>query len=242
MMMKRWLAICLAVFLCGCRDSDDERAVEPLESSRNVLRLNAADQQRLGIVIVPARRETIEVTKSAVGWLEVPPAAQTVVRSPVNGFLVPKDGVDWPLLGQELQANAELANVNIFLTPQEVTQLVMAKEDNDIQMQQALVTMELSESQLKQVTDAREAVAGKRRDAILIPRSALLYNEFGQASCFVVNDADEFVRKRVELRDRRDEFVEVQRGIEADDNVVAIGGQQLAADESKADLAVEDDD
>lgn len=393
MIAKRWLVICLMGCLSGCRDGVGERAIKPRDSSRNVLRLDAADRQRLGIVIVPARREAIEVTKSAVGWLEVPPAAQTVVRSPVNGFIEVKEGVDWPLLGQAVQANSELANVNIYLTPQEVSQLVNAKEENDIQMQQAFVTMELSESQLKLVTDAKEAVAGTRiaqlqealahaktaykeaRDklpfliqepydngllvkpvsvassvfgrviqvhvtpgqfvaigdplwtivdwsklwirvplfekdakridrtttafvtdsstgqrtyvnavdvpvetkpltrtvdflfaiengdwnlhvgqsvvvefplgakhaAILIPSSALLFNDFGRASCFVVNGADEFVRKRVELGDRKDEFVEVVRGIEAGDNVVAIGAQQLAADESKADLAVEDD-
>ena len=367
--MKHGLFICLSVCLCGCRNSDDELAIEPLQSSRNGLRLDAKDQQRVGIVVVSPQRETIEVTKSAVGWLEVPPSAHRVVRSPVSGFIVAKDGVDWPLQGQEVQANDAIANVNVFLTPPEITQLVMAKEDNDIQMQQALVTMELSESQLKQVTNARDAVAGtriaqlqealahsktaykeardklpfliqepydngllvkpisvvssavgrvtqlhvttgqfvvsgdplwtiadwsklwirvplfeqdarrmdrttnafvldsstgnrtgvdavdvptetkpftrtfdrlfaientdwnlrvgqsivveipsgKRHDAILIPRSALLYNEFGQATCFVANDANEFVRRRVELGDRRDELVEVKRGIEADE-------------------------
>ena len=70
----------------------------------------------------------IAVTKSAVGWLEAPPASQIVVRSPVTGFIVANPTLPWPNLGQKVERDSSLANVNIFLTSQEISQLVIAKD------------------------------------------------------------------------------------------------------------------
>jgi len=81
------------------------------------------------------------------------------------------------------------------------------------------------------------------RNAIMIPRSSVLYNDFGQAACYVaMPDTHQFVKTRIELGARQDDSVEVNRGIDADCSVVSIGAQQLAAEEGKADLAMGDDD
>lgn len=50
----------------------------------------------------------------------------------------------------------------MLLTIQDVSQLIIAREDIAAQMQQARVTMELSEAQLNQVLTARDAVSGVR--------------------------------------------------------------------------------
>ena len=78
---------------------------------------------------------------------------------------------------------------------------------------------------------------------MLIPRSAVLYDAFGQASCFAgESNADEFHRIRIELGTAHQKDVVVLRGLDKDDIVVSSGAQRLSAEESKDDLAVEDDD
>ena len=377
----------------GEEPTDSLHQVEP--ATPGILQLDADAQQRSGIVLAAVRNEKVRITIPAVGWLEAPPAAETIIRAPVAGFAVVQSDQKWPILGQEVSSGASLVQLNVFLSPQEVSQLVLAKEDNDIQMQQALVTMELSEAQLKLVSAARDAVTGVRVDqlkeaferskaaykeaqdkvpfliqepyengvlvkpvrievpnagrillvhcaagqfvqsgdplwtiadwstlwlrvpvfdgdvrrldpsqsaivrdrstpdtttaipisvpietktatrtvdlyykvenpdwklrvgqsmaielptgndqqALLIPCSAVLYDGFGQAGCYAADgDRTQFQRKRIELGPRHQDKVVVLRGLDADDVVVSVGAEQLAAEESRGDLSVEDDD
>ena len=79
--------------------------------------------------------------------------------------------------------------------------------------------------------------------AMLIPRSALVYDGFGQAGCYAAEaNHTQFQRRRIELGSRHRDLVVVLRGLDADDFVVSVGAEQLAAEESKGDLSVEDDD
>ena len=392
--------ICLLaplIISIGCH-----RGEEPTDSLSHVetatpgiLQLDADAQKRLGIALASVRRETVCTTIPAIGWLEAPPASQTIIRAPVAGFAVMQSDQKWPVLGQEVASGDTLAQLNVFLSPQEVSQLVQTKEDNDILMQQALVTMELSEAQLKLVSAARDAVTGVRVDQVkeaflrskaaykeaqdkvpfliqepyengvlvkpvrievsnggrilhvhcaagqfvqggdslwtiadwstlwlrvpvfdgdaqridpsqaakthdrsglttanadpvtvptetksgtrtvdfyykltnsdwklrvgqsiavdlptsaaepvlLIPSSGVLYDGFGQASCYAAEaDRTEFRRQRIELGSRHADSVVVLRGLDSDDFVVSIGAEQLAAEESKSELSVEDDD
>ena len=78
---------------------------------------------------------------------------------------------------------------------------------------------------------------------LLIPSSGVLYDGFGQASCYATEaDRTEFRRQRIELGSRHGDSVVVLRGLDADDFIVSIGAEQLAAEESKSELNVEDDD
>jgi multidrug efflux pump subunit AcrA (membrane-fusion protein) len=80
-------------------------------------------------------------------------------------------------------------------------------------------------------------------EALVIPRSAVLLDGFGQAYCYVAAaGSDVFQRRRIELGSSTETGVAVLRGLAADDVVVSAGAEQLAAEESKSELAVEDDD
>jgi hypothetical protein len=77
----------------------------------------------------------------------------------------------------------------------------------------------------------------------MIPKSALLFNTFGQSSCFTISkDKTSFSRHAIELGSPDGELIEVTKGINHSDLVVSIGAEQLAAEDSKGELAVEDDD
>ena len=383
--------------LTGCRESVSE-TVRPATESRpsaTGIVLESARRQQLGIETTPVDKRRLTRTLKRMGWFIAPPGAETVIRSPVAGFVVPAISCEWPQIGRAVETGACQSQVNVFLTPQEVSQLVLAKEDNDVQMRQALVTMELSEAQLALATKARDSLAGVRIDqireayerskaayqeaqdklpflvqepydsgvllkpvpiapsaqgrilelhvskgqfvqagdalwtigdwstlwlrvpvfsgdlnrlspnrpamvelpgntapvladplniptpvdphtrtvdlkftldnpkwkvrvgqsavvelpvsdefeALVIPQSAVLVDGFGQAYCYAAEaGSDVFRRRRIELGTSFETRVAVLRGLAADDVVVSAGAEQLAAEESKSELAVEDDD
>lgn len=391
------LTIITSTSVVGCRESTGEpnHLANHSKPSAAGISLDTGRREQLGIQIAHVATHRLSQTLKRVGWFIAPPSAETVIRSPVAGFIVPTNSEEWPQIGQAVGTESAVAQVNVFLSPQEVSQLVLAKEDNDIQMQQALVTMELSESQLKLATTARDAVTGVRIDqlkesferskaaykeaqdkipflikepydnglllkpvpispstigrilqlhvsrgqfvqvgdplwtigdwttlwlrvpvfsgdlgrvssdrsatvelpgsaapmraeplnipspvqpqtrtvdlqftltnlawkvrvgqsavvelpvadefdALVIPRSAVLFDGFGQAFCYATEaGSDTFQRRRIELGTSCEAGVAVLRGLDADDTVVSVGAEQLAAEESKSELAVEDND
>lgn len=162
------LTLILMLCISGCRNRDTSVGVAEIEpaSNNNALTLDAERREELGIVLCDVRSESVQSTLSAVGWLIDCPGTETIVRAPAAGFVLADASTQWPESGQSVTSNQVLAQLNIFLSPQEISQLVLAKEDNDIQMQQALVTMELSEAQLKLAVNARDAVTGVRIDQL----------------------------------------------------------------------------
>lgn len=389
------LLLILGIAGCHERDQESSIAANAPEKAGGALQLDESRRKELGIEISSVKSETAQAMLSGVGWLTVPPAGEIIVRAPIAGFAVATPKQDWPTLGQEVASGQSLAQVNVFLTPQEVSQLVQTKEDNDVQIEQSLVTMQISESQLKLLTAARDAVTGVRvdqlkeayerskaaykeaqqkvpflipepdengvivkpvaievpkpgrilqmhvspgqfvqagdplwtmadwsvlwlrvsvfegdaqridpsmpaqirdrksgavttaaaisfptemklgtrtidfhfivknpdwklragesmavelptsgkRQVLTIPDSAVLYDGFGQTYCYAAEAGrPQFQRRRIELGARHEKSVIVSRGLDSDDVVVSVGAQQLAAEESKGDLAVEDND
>ena len=77
----------------------------------------------------------------------------------------------------------------------------------------------------------------------MIPQSCILYDGFGQPSCYAAeSDSVEFSRKHLELGATHADRVIVTRGLDADDIVVSTGAEQMAAEESKSELVIDDDD
>ena len=67
-------------------------------------------------------------------------------------------------VGQEITEGQSLGNVSVFFSPQEIAQLVFAKEEADILIEQSKVTLDIAEEQLRNLTgnQASQAVAGTR--------------------------------------------------------------------------------
>lgn len=151
------------VLLVGCDRhgmSGAERAPENLATGQSEHDLAE------GITSVRVGTAMLHPTIARVGWYEVPAAATTVVRAPTTGFVTMRDGQPWPAIGDRVEAGRSTLQVGVFLSPQELAQLVHLKEDTDTQLQQSLVTMQLTEEQLRQVSAARDAVSGVRMDQI----------------------------------------------------------------------------
>lgn len=119
-----------------------------------------------GITTERVGMATVHPTISRVGWYEPPAAATTVVRAPATGFVAARDDGPWPAIGDRAEAGRSSLQLSVFLAPQELAQLVHLKEDTDTQLQQSLVTMQLTEEQLRQASTARDAISGVRLDQI----------------------------------------------------------------------------
>lgn len=386
---------CMGTISCSDTKEAAEQTDTLVKAETTGVMLDIDQRKRLGIQVCPVTNQKVTKSTRRIGWLAAPPATETVIRAPVTGFIAIAPKASWPQIGQSLDANADLAQLNVFLSPQELSQLVLAKEDNDIQMQQALVTMELSEAQLKLATTARDAVPGIRIDqlkesyerskaaykeakdklpflvqepydngvilkptmvtsssrgrvlqvqvspgqfvqagdplwtigdwstlwirvplfvedlgkiqsglpaifylpgttksvqanplsipspvqpqtrmvdlhfvvsnpewklrvgqsivveipesevyeALIVPKTAILFDGFGQSYCYAAESgSDNFQRRRIEVNSLDGTNAAVIRGLDSDDIVVSIGAEQLASEETKSDLKVEDDD
>lgn len=387
----------LALSVIGCVRSEHETEAEATTKAvvADRLSLTAEDRERLGILVAPVTTASIRTTKSAVGWFETVPAREAIVKAPLDGFVLAAPERTFPRQGESCSADIMIAQINAFISPQELSQMVQAREDNDILMQQSLVTMELTEAQLKRASIAADAITGVRIDqlkeslerakaayketqdkipfllqepyddralvkpvpvaapisgrvlqifvasgqyvqrgdalwtiadwstlwlripvfetdvrqvvadepailhdplsgneiqarqvavttstnattrtvnfyyavdnaawtfragqslevelptsaeqsVLLIPRSSLLFDGFGQPACYAAEPgSSSFERKRLEIGRAQGDQVIVKRGLDEDDIVVTAGAEQLAADESRSELAVEDDD
>jgi cobalt-zinc-cadmium efflux system membrane fusion protein len=157
-------AILLALLVhAGCaqptdRGDEDESLIKPNRDSQ----VAVIDTQRLGITTTPVVLQEILETKSAIGWLEAPEQSIQIIRAPMNGFVNPPPNNPLPELGESVSEKQIIASIELFLTPQELSQMAILRKDIETQLQQARITIELSESQLNQVISAREAISGVR--------------------------------------------------------------------------------
>jgi len=139
----------------GDEESGDERTNAGLQ-------LSADAQAAIGIQTVPAGQQVVSKLITATGWLEVPAGRETIANAAATGFIVPS-GQGWFPLGEAVTEDQILANLQVFLSPQEQAQLVIAKEEADILIRQSRASLELAEAQLDRLNDtATGVVAGTR--------------------------------------------------------------------------------
>ena len=174
---------CLAMFVClaGCsrKSKPDivEEATEP--SASGVVRISRELQEQLGLDLREAGRREVLSTLPATGWLQTPPGKEAIVKAPVAGFVSETAGRDLPRLGQTVDKGERLVALQVFLTPQEISQLVSNKEDVDIVIEQSRVSMKLAQEQLERLAAAKDAVLGTRLADLreIYERSKAAYQE-----------------------------------------------------------------
>jgi len=152
----------------GCSESEPTE-IEPDEAivaSTGIVHVDANQQDNIGLKTIPLELQRMPLLLRLTGWLTAPPDAETTVRAPVDGFVAIAEGRRLPTLGESVNPGKALTRLHVFLTPQEIAQLVVAKEDTDIQLEQALVSMRLAEDQLQRLGNARDAVAAVRVDEV----------------------------------------------------------------------------
>ncbi len=161
-----WLltvSVGLTAMILGCEkpnaDSgpDDETAV-----TRGELTVSLDAQAAIGVATVVVQRQHIRKSILTTGWLAARPASEAVVKAPATGFVAIED--DNPIaLGDAVDTNQRLAELQTFLSPQEQAQFVSAKEEADILIQQSLASLKLAQEHLQRLEQSgTTAVAGTR--------------------------------------------------------------------------------
>jgi biotin carboxyl carrier protein len=169
----------LAITGCDRASKPAASADEPRPQTAGTVRLSQKTQERLGIAITRAVRREVQNTLATTGWLEAPPASEAAVKAPLAGFVTEIAGQRLPRLGQFVDKKERLVALQVFLTPQEIAQLVSSKEDVDIAIEQSRVSMKLAQEQLERLASARDAVPGTRIADLkeIFERSKAAYNE-----------------------------------------------------------------
>lgn len=149
---------------CGAHppDPNDEAAEARRSAATSGIHLSAEAQAAIGLETVRAEEHDVPQLLSATGWLVVPAGRETVVSAAATGFITPSDRDAFPL-GESVAEDQVLANLQVFISPQEQAQLVVAKEEADMLIRQSQASLELAEAQLERLDDAPDGtVAGKR--------------------------------------------------------------------------------
>jgi RND family efflux transporter MFP subunit len=190
--MRAGIVACVVAMLAGCGSEPalrqaDESTEKP---ASGVLRISSEMQERLGLKLQSASKREVASALTTTGWLEAQPGKEVVVKSPVAGFVIAESGTPLPQIGQTLEKSQRLATLQVFLTPQEIAQLVIAKEDTDKEMEQSLVSMKLAEEQLGRLKVAKDAVAGTRLIDLqeIYERSKAAYRESSEKLPFLLKE------------------------------------------------------
>jgi RND family efflux transporter MFP subunit len=106
------------------------------------------------------------------------------------GFVVEGPERKLPRLGDQIDRGERLVSLHVFLTPQEIAQLVSAKEDVDIVIEQSRVSMRLAQEQLERLAAAKDAVAGTRLAELreVYERSKAAFNESRDKLPFLIKE------------------------------------------------------
>ena len=177
------LAVCIAsaVSLAGCdRESKPgATAEEAAPAGAGIVRVSEEMQEQLGLETAETARREVADVLATTGWLEAVPEREATIRSPVAGFVTEGPGKSLPRLGEIVDKGERLVALQVFLTPQEIAQLVINKEDADIVIEQSRVSMKLAQEQLERVAAAKDAVPGTRLAELkeIYERSRAAYNE-----------------------------------------------------------------
>jgi RND family efflux transporter MFP subunit len=171
--------------LAGCnRDSGRlERELDTGESSRTqetgFLVVTSARQIAMGLATQTVGRREVRDSIATTGWLVARPGSEVEIKAPLAGFVAPLDESGRFVLGQQVDEEQELADLHVFLSPQEQAQIVAAKEDADTVIRQSLVSLQIAEDQLDRLKQENEPVRGTRLQDLqeIVARSRAAHDE-----------------------------------------------------------------
>ena len=165
-LLTKVCTFCLLLSGCGTREAEPQPQSDEATTfaTEYFVRMTAGAQKETGLTSVPAVRRLMQDSISTTGWLQAIPGTEFSVRSPVTGHFSPASQSLSLAVGQEISEGQSIGKISVFYSPQEIAQLVLAKEEADILIEQSQVTLDIAEEQLRNLTEkqASQAVAGTR--------------------------------------------------------------------------------
>ncbi|MBI1246713.1 efflux RND transporter periplasmic adaptor subunit [bacterium] len=180
------LSLLLLFCILGCQAAGMEESPQSNDDSSSgqaagLVRLDEEAQEAIDIEAAPASVQTVPEVMKSTGWLMTIPGQEAVMKARVTGVFEVSSEQPPIVIGRKVTSGEQLGKLRTVLTPQEESQLVIAKEEADVLMNQALVSKELAESQLRgiQKMDANNAISGTRLLELqeTIARNEVAYKE-----------------------------------------------------------------
>lgn len=163
------LSAMLLLVSVGC--AKEEEGLSSVQTSTpspaGFVKLSEKAQEQLGLECHRPVKRSVQAVMPLTGWLELPPGKAVVVKSPLTGYLAANEGQLAWTLGSRVEQKQTLQRVMAFLSPTELAQLIVAKKETDITIQQSLVSMTLAKERLDLANAAKEAISGVRRNELL---------------------------------------------------------------------------
>src|SRR5687767_11976129 len=95
----------------GCRRAEPQPVAPEkprVEADLSRTKISRAAYKSLGIQVRKARIEEVQETRAYTAWIVLRPTDEDRIIAPVNGYVRPVKGDDFPLPGQEAQAKQPL--------------------------------------------------------------------------------------------------------------------------------------
>jgi hypothetical protein len=156
-----WLTLGALVLVgsSGCgRPEGGEAEAGRRPAARIELQLSQEARAAIGLATEPVRRQIVQETTPAAGWLMAQPGNDVAIKAAATGFVLPVNGTVLAGLGAEVSEQQPLGSLRLFLSPQEEAQMVALKEEADILIRQSLASLQAAEDRYRQV---REPDAGR---------------------------------------------------------------------------------
>jgi hypothetical protein len=115
------LLLALSAGCSGPSDADDaaspKAAAADEVAANSVVHMDAAAQQRIGLVVQSAEIQTLKQELKAYGRLQEDPTLDFVVRAPISGVVHAPASGTWPTIGMQLSAAATVGGLEPRYSP-----------------------------------------------------------------------------------------------------------------------------
>ncbi|MBD3672196.1 MAG: efflux RND transporter periplasmic adaptor subunit [Planctomycetaceae bacterium] len=168
----------------GCSSQEESELEaeqeELLSESSALLTLSPQAQKMIGVKVAPIEKKLLPSAIRSNGWVLTKPGKEAVIKAPSAGYFIPLDEEAALEIGTQIASEQPLGKLKVFLSPQEEAQMVLAKEEADILINQSRVTLRLAEQQLERLKKTPEGtVAGTRLMELeeTVERAKVAYRE-----------------------------------------------------------------
>lgn len=206
---RRTIGLLLLSCFVGCQfrsiDTGQLSDDDDIPSTSAIIRITPSVQESIGIKTAKVSSQVLPNTLRTTGWLMTIPGNESIIRARVTGFYDPNPSDPRLQIGTQVTRGERLGRLRTALSPQEETQLVIAKEEADVLMNQALVSKKLAQNQLRgiQQNDANQAIAGTRLLELqeTIERNDIAYREARDKLSYLPTEpyADEIILRPVPI-------------------------------------------
>jgi membrane fusion protein, heavy metal efflux system len=190
------ITLLASLLATGCGSDENKPPAEKDQqppAGGGLVRLSADTQNDIGLKVEQVARNPVAETIAATGWLMIKPGADVTIKASSAGFIAPiSDQSGWDFGAAVKGGGQTLGLLRPLLSPVEQADLVSAKQEAEILIQQSKVTLQRAESQLELMKRSEGSVSGSRISELqeAADRARIAYEEAQKKLPFLPRQSD----------------------------------------------------